>query len=219
MATSSKLGATYLEEGGQGLELESNDFFLLLDAAASVGFKVEDRDLNTPPGSPAAGVIYIVGSIPTGDWSGQAGKIAIYDGSEWKFITASTTMAAWIVDEKIWIAYDTVEGEWYALQPIWTTTEIWTGKFRDGSKVYTKVVDFGALPNATSKNVAHGISNLDLSYTQAPVVEATCSNGTMPTTLAGIATVTFTGTNLTLTTTADFTAYSAYVRIEYCKTA
>lgn len=32
----------------------------------------------------------------------------------------------------------------------------------DGSPIYKKTINFGALPNATSKRVAHGISNLDL---------------------------------------------------------
>lgn len=36
------------------------------------------------------------------------------------------------------------------------TNKIWI----DGKPIYRKVVDFGTLPNATSKNVAHNISNL-----------------------------------------------------------
>lgn len=44
----------------------------------------------------------------------------------------------------------------------YSTTEINTGaKWIDGSAIYKKTINFGALPNATSKGVSAGISNLD----------------------------------------------------------
>lgn len=44
----------------------------------------------------------------------------------------------------------------------YSTSEIDTGKkWIDGKTIYRKVVDCGALPNATTKNVAHGITGLD----------------------------------------------------------
>jgi len=39
---------------------------------------VKQQGVNTPPGSPANGDAYIVGSAPTGAWAGQAGKIAVW---------------------------------------------------------------------------------------------------------------------------------------------
>jgi len=35
--------------------------------------------INTPPGSPANGGAHIVGGVPTGDFTGEAGKIAVWD--------------------------------------------------------------------------------------------------------------------------------------------
>ena len=44
----------------------------------------------------------------------------------------------------------------------YSTSEQDTGcKWIDGKKIYKKTVDFGALPNATNKQVNHNISNLD----------------------------------------------------------
>jgi hypothetical protein len=37
---------------------------------------VKDKDLATPPGSPANGDMYIVAASPTGAWASQAGKLA-----------------------------------------------------------------------------------------------------------------------------------------------
>lgn len=43
----------------------------------------------------------------------------------------------------------------------YSTNEVKTGgKWIDGKPIYRKVVDFGALPNATTKNVAHGVNNI-----------------------------------------------------------
>lgn len=44
----------------------------------------------------------------------------------------------------------------------YSTNEQFTGKYWiDGKKIYQKTVDFGALPNATSKSVNHNIGNLN----------------------------------------------------------
>ena len=43
----------------------------------------------------------------------------------------------------------------------YSTTEQVMGTWIDGKPLYRKVIDTGALPNATEKAVAHGISNLD----------------------------------------------------------
>lgn len=43
----------------------------------------------------------------------------------------------------------------------YSTTEHAVGKWIDGSTLYEKTIDCGALPNATTKSVAHGISNID----------------------------------------------------------
>lgn len=45
----------------------------------------------------------------------------------------------------------------------YSTTEQNTGqKWIDGRDIYSKTINFGAFPNATSKSVAHGIDNLNL---------------------------------------------------------
>ena len=43
----------------------------------------------------------------------------------------------------------------------YSTTEQVIGKWINNKPLYRKVVDFGQLPNATTKSVAHNINNLD----------------------------------------------------------
>lgn len=66
---------------------------------------VKDRDLATPPGSPAAGDTYIVAVSPTGAWAGQEGKVAIWSGSDWVFGTPRIGWVAYIEDEEKLSAY------------------------------------------------------------------------------------------------------------------
>ena len=54
--------------------------------------------LNTPPGSPASGDRYIVGTTPTGQWAtdAAANNIAQWTGSAWSYTAPSTSMAAFV---------------------------------------------------------------------------------------------------------------------------
>lgn len=68
-----------------GNYLLANESFAIIDAL--LGKVVKDKDLNVPPGAPANGDVYIIGTSPTGLWSGHANKIAFY----------SSTAGAWVV--------------------------------------------------------------------------------------------------------------------------
>jgi len=60
---------------------------------------VEDKDLSSPPATPAAGDRYIVGSSPSGDWTGHEYDIAEYNGSSWDFVTDVEGLACYVKDE------------------------------------------------------------------------------------------------------------------------
>lgn len=58
-----------------------------------------DRNLATPPGSPAEGARYIVASGATGAWSGWAGDIALWSDGAWVRLPARTGWVVWVQDE------------------------------------------------------------------------------------------------------------------------
>ncbi len=60
----------------------------LLTLDAQVQLAVESVGLDTPPGSPAQGARYIVGTAPTGAWAGQANALAMWLDTAWRFYTA-----------------------------------------------------------------------------------------------------------------------------------
>ncbi|MDQ0305354.1 DUF2793 domain-containing protein [Ancylobacter polymorphus] len=57
--------------------------------AARPSYGVVSVGSNTPPGSPVTNDMYVVGTSPTGAWSGQANNLAQWTGSAWQF-TAPT---------------------------------------------------------------------------------------------------------------------------------
>lgn len=67
---------------------------------------VIDRDLATPPGSPAQYAAYLVPSGATGDWNSRDGDIAFNYDSTWYFMTPVEGMRLWVADEDVFIQYD-----------------------------------------------------------------------------------------------------------------
>lgn len=103
MATTSHLGITLVEQAQAQKEITVNQAFTRIDALLNTGAK--SRTTSTPPGSPASGDLYIVGASPTGDWSGQAEKLAYFD-QVWKFITPQAGLMLWVNDEGLSYVYD-----------------------------------------------------------------------------------------------------------------
>lgn len=96
MATTAHLGITLVEQAQASKEVTVNEALMKLDALLNTGAR--DKDLATPPASPAAGDVYIVAASPTGAWAGQAGKVAYFD-QLWRFISPREGLTLWVNDE------------------------------------------------------------------------------------------------------------------------
>jgi len=66
----------------------------------------KDRDLATPPGSPADGDTYIVAGSPTGAWIGHATHVAVYQSSAWAFHVPVEGWLIYVQDENIFYYFD-----------------------------------------------------------------------------------------------------------------
>lgn len=100
-----KLALTDLANG-QANYLNGNETFAQLNQLVQAG--VVDKDLATPPGSPADEALYIVAASPTGLWSGQAGKLAYWlsAAGAWTFITPREGFLVHVNDEDTYYKYD-----------------------------------------------------------------------------------------------------------------
>lgn len=98
MTTSPRLGYTELTAGQAVPETTVNEMLRYAEQGAGY-FIVKDKDLATPPGSPADGDSYIVAGSPTGAWTGHAKDIAFYMSTAWEFVTPIEGTRAYVQDE------------------------------------------------------------------------------------------------------------------------
>ena len=109
---------------------------------------------------------------------------------------------------------------------IYSTDEINTGKlWIDGKPIYRKIIDFGSLPNATSKSVAHNINNLGFVINVSGTVYHTTVITYYPIPLQYKGNdsnynveIYVNNTNIVMNSNTDRSFYSAYVILEYTKT-
>lgn len=96
-------------EDGWGPSMNAN-----LLRLSRVGFhpSVVSKSTTAPPGSPVSGEGHIVPSGATGAWSGQSGKIAIWDGAAWAYITPRDGFLVHVADADGLALYD--GGAWSA---------------------------------------------------------------------------------------------------------
>jgi len=106
----------------------------------------------------------------------------------------------------------------------YSTTERVVGKWIDGSDIYEKTVNTGALPNASTKEVAHGITDLGMVISIQGIALVTAANrfAPMPVINPGetdlIAYFYIEGNNIIIKSDSNFTGYdNSYVTIKYTK--
>jgi hypothetical protein len=87
------------DEGNTEPNLLFNALAYAVDALLQTS--VKDKDLSTPPGSPALGDAYIVAGSPTGAWSGKATQIAVAITGGWMFYAPAAGFQSWVADEAV----------------------------------------------------------------------------------------------------------------------
>ena len=106
--------------------------------------------------------------------------------------------------------------------PSFSFTEHKLGKkWVDGKDIYEKIIDFGNLPNSTSKNVEHNIENIDKIISITGI--AMSSADTIPMPIVAIMSrwgceMGANDTIVGITTGEDRSEYYAYITIQYTKT-
>ena len=97
--TTPKLSMPELSVSQAGKEITHNQALALIDQLIQP--RVVDKDLATPPGSPANGAAYIVAAAATGAWSGKTDQIAYWLTSigAWSFFVPSAGWSFWVSDE------------------------------------------------------------------------------------------------------------------------
>jgi hypothetical protein len=97
---SSRFALPYLQPGQAQKEVFHNEALTTVDALLHAAAQSAGDD--DPPGSPTAGQCWIVGSSPTGAWSGHGGAVAAWSEGGWRFIAPREGMLLWVIDAQLW---------------------------------------------------------------------------------------------------------------------
>ncbi len=157
MTITPNLGITLLAQSQQQKEVTVNEALYRLDAVLNTA--VIDKDLSTPPASPAVGDVYIVGATPTGAWAGQPLKVAYFDQT-WRFIAPNEGLMLWVADEDTHYGYD--GAAWIALSTNITGMD---AAIYDPANVAQQLVGTAATQTLTNKTIngsSNTISNVSL---------------------------------------------------------
>lgn len=104
MSTSPNLTLPYIQPAQAQKHVTHNEALRVLDALVQLA--ALDRDLASPPGSPANGDRYIVATGASGAWSGHDLEIAAFQDGAWTFYPPLEGWIAWVADENAALAYD-----------------------------------------------------------------------------------------------------------------
>jgi hypothetical protein len=102
MAITTHLQLTLLEQAQAQKEVTVNNALVKIDALLNAGALTSSN--NTPPTSPNAGDIHIIGSTPTGAWAGKSKQITYFD-QIWRFISPNTGSIIWAEDVRQLMVY------------------------------------------------------------------------------------------------------------------
>jgi hypothetical protein len=104
MSDSTHLALPFLSAGQAQKHVTHNDALSLLDGL--VHLSVLSRAAVTPPSSPAEGDRYLLGVAPTGDWTGQAGNVALRLAGQWRFLVPREGWRCWIEAEDLLLVFN-----------------------------------------------------------------------------------------------------------------
>lgn len=102
--TSARLRLPFLQSGQAQKELYHNEALALIDIAVQPA--VLSVGANEPPANPRLGECWVVGTAPTGVWSGQAGTLAGWTAGGWRFLAPIPGMSVWSQAQQMTARYD-----------------------------------------------------------------------------------------------------------------
>ena len=100
----------------------------------------------------------------------------------------------------------------------YSTEEKAVGKWIDGSTIYKKTIEFGSLPNASDKTVAHGITDLK-QFIEVRGIGVAQNKRALPLPYNTTLYINADATNITISASGDRSGYVGYATLYYTKNA
>lgn len=104
MGNSPRIGLPYLDAAQAQKHVTMNEALARLDMVAAA--RVETMALASPPGSPVDGEGHLVPAAPSGAWTGQGGKVAVFLNGGWEFVSPWAGWRLWVASDSGFAVYD-----------------------------------------------------------------------------------------------------------------
>lgn len=104
MADSLRYQVPYMEAAQSQKHVTHNDAVRVFDQVLNA--EALDKDLATPPGSPANGDGYIIAAAATGAWAGKDDHFTAYIDGSWLFVAPVSGFRVYVADESLYYRYN-----------------------------------------------------------------------------------------------------------------
>ncbi len=105
--TSTNLNLPLIQPAQAQKHVTHNEAIEVLDHVTQL--VLAEVDALNPPAAAEDGAVYALGAVPTGDWSGQGGKLACRSGNGWLFVTPRRGWQGWLDDGARQVVFDGLE--------------------------------------------------------------------------------------------------------------
>lgn len=102
--TSKILALPYISPGQAQKHVTHNEALRRLDILVQLA--VSDDTQAAPPPSPAEGARFIIAAGGSGDWTGQDGKLAVFDNGTWQFLTPAAGWQCFVIARHAMVVHD-----------------------------------------------------------------------------------------------------------------
>src|SRR3954468_10459907 len=104
MSDTTRLALPRLDAAQAQKHVTHNEALSLLDAL--VQLSVVARNVAAPPAAPVEGARYLLSAAPTGDFAGNAGKVAAFDDGAWRLLAPRKGWRAFVESENRIVVFD-----------------------------------------------------------------------------------------------------------------
>jgi hypothetical protein len=105
-----RLAMPLLAAGQAQKEITHNEAMTVVDGLLHGA--IESRSLAAPPGSPVAGQLWLVAASPSGAWTGQAGRLALWTAGGWRYVAPVAGQLLWSRADSIFGWFDGSVWHW-----------------------------------------------------------------------------------------------------------
>lgn len=102
--TTARHALPLLSAGQAQKEIAHNEALTIIDFMQNP--VVQSAGADDPPSSPGEGLAWIVGTAPTGAWSGHANAIACRSAGGWRFVAPFAGLHVWRLDAGVFCIFD-----------------------------------------------------------------------------------------------------------------